>query len=97
MEPRRLIEALVTRMTPNATVVEVATHDRDYAITIAGTTGVPGQYFAVSVSTGPNTFGFSVCGPFGTALRGEASVTSTFPLRPERIRRPGCSGVRDSD
>ena len=27
-------------MTPNATVVEVATHDRDYAITIAGTTGV---------------------------------------------------------
>ena len=40
MEPRRLIEALVTRMTPNATVVEVAEHGLDYAVTIAGTTGV---------------------------------------------------------
>ncbi len=27
-------------MTPNATVVDVAVHDRDYAVTIAGTTGV---------------------------------------------------------
>ena len=40
MEPRRLIEALVTHATPNATVVEVAEHDLDYAVTIAGTTGV---------------------------------------------------------
>ena len=38
MEPRRLIEALVTHVTQNATVVEIAAHDRDHAITIAGTT-----------------------------------------------------------
>src|SRR4029453_10923337 len=41
---------------------------------MAGTTGVPGQYFAVSFSTGPNTFGFRVCGPLGTSLGVDASV-----------------------
>ena len=40
MKPRRLIEALVAHVTPNATVVDVAEHGRDYAVTIAGTTGV---------------------------------------------------------
>ena len=30
MEPRHLIEAPVTHVTPNAIVVEVALHDRDY-------------------------------------------------------------------
>jgi len=40
MEPRHLIEALVTHVTQNATVVEVTTREREYAVTIAGTTGV---------------------------------------------------------
>jgi hypothetical protein len=40
MDARRLIETLVTQVTPNATVVDVVEGDRDYAVTIAGTTGV---------------------------------------------------------
>jgi hypothetical protein len=40
METRRLIEALVTQMTPNATVVDVTERERIYTVTIAGTTGV---------------------------------------------------------
>src|SRR5262249_37342344 len=36
---------------------------------MAGTTGVPGQYSATSLSTGPNTFGFRGCGPLGLSLR----------------------------
>jgi hypothetical protein len=40
MDPRRLIERLVTQLTPNATVVDVVERERDYAVTIAGTTGV---------------------------------------------------------
>ena len=40
MDPRRLIEKLVTQLTPNATVVDVVERERDYAVTIAGTTGV---------------------------------------------------------
>ena len=40
MESRRLIEALVTRETPNATVVDVVEQAAGFAVTIAGTTGV---------------------------------------------------------
>ena len=36
---------------------------------MAGTTGMPGQYFAVSFSTGPITLGFSGWGALGTSLR----------------------------
>jgi hypothetical protein len=40
MEPRELIEDLVTKMAPNATVVEITEdHDR-YRVSVAGTTGV---------------------------------------------------------
>jgi len=40
MEARRLIETLVTQMTPNATVVDIVETERGYTVTIAGTTGV---------------------------------------------------------
>ncbi len=40
MEERRLIEDLVTRLTPNATVVDVEPTEREVRVTIAGTTGV---------------------------------------------------------
>ena len=61
---------------------------------MAGTTGVPGQYSVVSLSTGPNTFGFRVCGPLGTSLRMAASVTliSGSPASSTSFCRT-CSGV----
>src|SRR5262245_45336932 len=61
---------------------------------IAGTTGTPGQYFAVSFSTGPITFGFRACGPLGTSLRVEGSVIliSGSPVNSASFWRT-CSGV----
>lgn len=40
MEERRLIEELVTGLTPNATVVDVEPPEHEWRVTIAGTTGV---------------------------------------------------------
>src|SRR4026209_1947183 len=61
---------------------------------MAGTTGVPGQYFAVSFSTAPNNFGFRICGPLGTSLRVDANVTliAGSPASSASFWRT-CSGV----
>jgi hypothetical protein len=40
MDPRGLIEGLVQRLAPNATVVEVAEAPSGYRVTVAGTSGV---------------------------------------------------------
>jgi hypothetical protein len=40
MEPRGLIEDLVTRIAPNTTVVGVADEGGRYRVTVAGTSGV---------------------------------------------------------
>jgi hypothetical protein len=40
MDPRGLIEDLVTRVAPNATLVGIAEDERQYRVTVAGTGGV---------------------------------------------------------
>ena len=40
MDPRELIEDLVARIAPNATLVEIAEDERQYRVTVAGTSGL---------------------------------------------------------
>jgi hypothetical protein len=40
IEPRRFIEELVPELAPNARVIAIDETDREYRVTIAGTTGV---------------------------------------------------------
>jgi hypothetical protein len=40
MDPRGLIEDLVSRVAPNATLVGIAEDERQYRVTVAGTSGV---------------------------------------------------------
>lgn len=40
MEPREMIEDLVTKMAPNATVIGITEDHERYRVSVAGTTGV---------------------------------------------------------
>lgn len=40
MEPRQMIEDLVTEIAPNATVIAIAEDHERYRVSVAGTTGV---------------------------------------------------------
>ena len=40
MEPREMIEDLVTKMSPNATVIGITEDHERYRVSVAGTTGV---------------------------------------------------------
>ena len=40
MEPREMIEDLVTKMSPNATVIGITEEHERYRVSVAGTTGV---------------------------------------------------------
>jgi len=71
MDPRQLIEKLVTQLTPNATVVDVVERERDYAVTIAGTTGV------VAHCEIPRRAIEDTANPDGGALRRVSAVLKT--------------------